>query len=216
MCGASSSCPRTFAVMGVTSICPVSGAASPLKLKINISPPQGTPLSLPESFSRYNAGGNSQFQMPHLQESGLNWIHAGENFLGVLHGPRHSGRSNSPALVGARRNCPRRLSQLVDRLPQRLVLGFRLIMLESRDLFVDEACLRPGRHLSSASIFNRPFPSKAGLTPPCLTMIPRAHPRTTRPPERHPRRLAKSSQHRRRRSGHEQLRRASITRRDSL
>jgi len=164
MCGASSSCPRTFAVMGVTSICPVSGAASPLKLKINISPPQGTPLSLPESFSRYNAGGNSQFQMPHLQESGLNWIHAGENFLGVLHGPRHSGRSNSPALVGARRNCPRRLSQLVDRLPQRLVLGFRLIMLESRDLFVDAGpATRPPPN--QRFYFQRRFPVKSRINP---------------------------------------------------
>jgi hypothetical protein len=118
--------------------------------------------------------------------------------------------------VGARRNRPRRLSQLVDRLPQRLVLAFSLIMLESRDLFVNAGGLRPGRRQSSASIFNGAFPSKAGLTPPCFTMIPRAHPRTTRPPERHPRRLAKSSQHRCRRSGHEQFRRASITRRDSL
>lgn len=164
----------------------------------------------------HNPGGNSQFQLSHLQESGLNWSHAEESFLGFLHRPRHSGRSHSPALVGARRNRPRRLSQLVDRLPQRLVLAFNIIKLESRGLFVHGAGLRPGRRLRGASISNGAYPSRHRLTPPCFTMIPRAHPRTTRPPKRHPRRLAKSSQHRCRRSGHEQLRRASITSRDSL
>ena len=85
----------------------------------------------------YDAGGNSEFQLPPPQESGLNWSHAEENILGFLRRPRHSGRSHSPALVGARRNRPRRLSQLVDRIPQRLVLVFSFNLLESRNLFVD-------------------------------------------------------------------------------
>ena len=55
-------------------------------------------------------------------KAGLEYCHGAQDFLDQLHHPRAHRRFYSTPVVGHRRNGAGSLRQLVDRLPQRLVL----------------------------------------------------------------------------------------------